>query len=144
MNMPVTKSRSWMERHVALVVVLLVGVIGVTLVLCAGGLVAMVFHMMRSSPAYTMAMQRLNEESAIMRRLGEPIEPGWLMTGNVTTSDEAGQANMRVPLKGAKESAEVFIEAVKRAGQWKLTYLAVQFENDEAGKRVVVVEREER
>ncbi|MHB1157815.1 MAG: cytochrome c oxidase assembly factor Coa1 family protein [Phycisphaerales bacterium] len=142
--MPVAKSRTWMERHVALVVVMLIGVVGVTLVLCAGGLVAMVFHLMRSNPAYTMAMRRLNEEPAIMRRLGEPIEPGWLMTGSTSVSGEAGQANMRIPLKGAKESAEVFIEAVKRAGQWKLTYLAVRFEKDAEGKRVVIVEREER
>ena len=91
MNASLPVRRPWLERHVVGVIVILLGVIGLTVVLCCGGLVALMFHLASNGPVYTLAMRRLNEEPALMQRMGEPIEPGWLMSSSISIHNDEGE-----------------------------------------------------
>jgi hypothetical protein len=95
-----------------------------TAVLFASG----IFSMMRSSEVYTTAMQRATSNPTIVEALGTPIEPGWYLTGEMTTSAESGTANLVVPIHGPKGEADLHINAEKVDGQWRYAALLVDIE----------------
>ncbi len=73
-------------------------------------------------------MQRATSNPTIVEALGTPIEPGWYLTGEMTTSAESGTANLVVPIHGPKGEADLHINAEKVDGQWRYAALLVDIE----------------
>ncbi|WP_368563095.1 cytochrome c oxidase assembly factor Coa1 family protein [Pseudoxanthomonas sp. UTMC 1351] len=89
---------------------------------------AFVFGMMKSSEPYREAVARATANPQIVQALGEPIESGYFVQGNISTQGTTGEANLAIPLKGPKGSAKVYVDASQSAGRWEYKTLVVQIE----------------
>lgn len=99
------------------------------------GILALVFGAMKSSGPYQHAMARAQADPAVTAALGTPIQAGWLVQGNFSSNGPDGEANLSIPLDGAKADGTLFVVAKKHAGEWHYETLAV---NVEGGERIVL------
>jgi hypothetical protein len=92
------------------------------LLLCLGvctGLVAFVFELLKSSEPYSESLRRAQAHPDVVAALGEPIEPGWLVTGEVRLNNDAGHARLSYTVSGPRGSAAIAVIAVKDRGLWE-------------------------
>lgn len=86
------------------------------------GFVAAIFLVvmgaMRTSDAYQIAMSRARQHPAVIDALGEPIEVGWFVSGNINVNGASGEAELSVPLSGPQGSGTLYIVADKVVGEW--------------------------
>ena len=122
---PPVRTPGWWQRHwrwaVPLLSVFSIGVFAGIIALFMSAL----FGAMRSSDVYTTAMQRMRADPQVVAALGTPIEPGWYLTGNMSTSGTSGKADLQIPISGPKGEGDLYIAAKKSAGQWTYSTLVV-------------------
>ena len=78
-----------------------------------------VFGFMRSSEVVQEAVRRASEHPAVVDALGRPVEPRWWLTGSIQINGPSGHASLAIPLKGPKGAGTLYVEAFKRAGEWR-------------------------
>lgn len=122
---------SWLSRNAKVAIPL--GCLGVVLLfgLFVGGVLTFVFSMFRSSEPYQQAMERARRNPQVVAALGTPIEPGWLMTGNLNESGASGEAELSIPISGPKGKGTIFVSARKSAGKWEFRALIVELDGGE-------------
>jgi hypothetical protein len=128
METPTEKPRAdnrWKWAVAAVVVVALLGLLS---------LFGFVFALLRNSDAARLAIAKAEESPALIERIGQPMQAGWLVTGNVESNPASGQAALVIPLSGPKGAGKLYVEAHKRAGQWQLDLL--QFAPDGSAERL--------
>jgi hypothetical protein len=105
-----------------------------SLVVVAGAVVAAIaylaFGSIKSSYPYQEAMTRTRSNADAIRELGEPIESGWLVSGNIQITDSSGRADLSIPVSGPKKSGKVYVLATKRMGNWNLSALELEIEGE--------------
>lgn len=127
----------WMEHNWKWAVpTALVGLLGLFAVF-ATALVLFIFSIIKSSGAYTMALERVQASPAVQEQLGRPIEAGWYVMGNVNVSGASGYASLSFPVSGPTGAGTVLVEAQKRRGEWVFEYLGVDVEG--RGARIVLI-----
>jgi hypothetical protein len=89
------------------------------------GFMAAVMAFIKSSDAYTGAMDRLGTAPAVVEAIGTPIKGGFLVSGNISTSGSFGAADLTIPISGPKGSAWVSLFALKRLGVWHFERMIV-------------------
>jgi hypothetical protein len=133
--------KSWFGRNWFWVVPL--GCLG-PLVGC-GGLIAVVFSlvfgMIKSSAPYTESLAAAQADTRVQAALGQPIEPGFFVTGNINTSGSSGHADIAYEITGPQGTATVLAVADKTAGTWTFTTLEVQ--PGGSGERIDLLESKE-
>jgi hypothetical protein len=92
-------------------------------------LVFVVFGAIKRSDVYKGALHRAQSDPRVIAALGEPIEPGFLVTGNVHVDTRSGDAEINFPISGPKQKAKVHAVATLENGQWKYETLTVTPEN---------------
>jgi hypothetical protein len=102
------------------------------------GLVALLLGAMKASGPYRYAVERAQNDPAVVAALGAPIEPGWFVQGNVSVSGAGGAADLAIPLRGTRTRGTVYVVAGKRAGEWRYQTVAV---NVHGGQRIVLEEK---
>jgi cytochrome oxidase complex assembly protein 1 len=109
-----------------------VGCLSIVAVVCA--VVAagayFVFGTIKSSDVYQQALAKARSNQAVVGELGEPIEPGWLVSGTISVRDDSGNADLRIPVSGPKKSGAVYATAIKKQGKWDITALEVEIEGE--------------
>ena len=110
---------------VTLVCMLLLGVGAIALI------VALVFGSIKSSAPYTKALAQAKTDQAVIAELGTPIEAGWYVTGNISTSGQDGNADLSIPIHGPNKSGTLRVSALKSAmaegmSDWKITKLELE------------------
>jgi hypothetical protein len=126
--MSTPSERGWWSRNWTWVVP--VGCLA-PLVVCCGGiglLVTFVFGAIKSSEPYREAVARTRASPALQAELGQPIQPGFLPTGSISTAvnvpgGETGHADLSIPVSGPKGAATLRVVAEKLDGEWKYTTL---------------------
>jgi len=93
-----------------------------------GGILTLVFGAMKNSDAYKHAVTVATHDPQVIRELGDPIEPGFLVSGSISVSGPSGEAKLSIPLKGRIHNGTVFVEATKSAGLWNYQILVVEIE----------------
>jgi hypothetical protein len=91
----------------------------------AAGIVFFVFGLMARSDVYAHALERARSNSSVVEALGEPIEPGWYLTGSIHVNGPSGNANIAIPISGSRGAGTVYAIATKHAGAWKYELLEV-------------------
>jgi len=124
MNQPA--QRTWWNRNWKWVVP--VGCI--TPLVCCGGffgvILTIVFGAIKSSDPYKDSVARATADARVVELLGEPIEPGFFVTGNINVQNDSGDANLVIPLSGPKGSGTLHVVAEKTAGKWNNSTLEVR------------------
>ncbi|WP_313929141.1 cytochrome c oxidase assembly factor Coa1 family protein [Pseudoxanthomonas sp.] len=101
------------------------------------GIVALVFGALKSSDLYRQAVDRAKADPAVITALGEPIATGWFVQGNISVNGGSGDADLAIPLDGARADGTLYVVAEKQAGEWRYETLAV---NVDGGERIVLVD----
>lgn len=96
-----------------------------------GGIVYLVMNNFKSSPVYTRAMQAAQSDTRVVQALGEPIQPGWYVTGTIEEQGISGDATMTIPISGPRKGGTLYASARKQNGVWQFYTLAVQVDGDD-------------
>lgn len=116
---------NWWERNWKWVVPVGV-VVGVAAI--AGFVVAIllaVSGMFTHSEPYREALARARADARVVEAFGEPIEPGWGISGNINLNGPSGHADFSVPLRGASGRGTLYVTAEKETGRWHYKALEV-------------------
>jgi len=97
-------------------------------------IVGFVFGAMKSSEPYQTGLSRARAHPAVTAALGEPIAPGYLMSGSINTNGASGAADLAIPLEGSRGAATLYVVANRQAGEWHYETLVVAL--DEGGRRI--------
>jgi Cytochrome oxidase complex assembly protein 1 len=92
-----------------------------------------------NSDATKLALATATSNSALIERLGQPIQSGWLIGGSIEVTPGSGKADLSIPISGPKGKGTVYALAVKTAGVWKLTLL--QFGTDGDSNRLQLLQQ---
>lgn len=98
------------------------------IIVCGGGItliLAIVFGAMKSSDVYTEALARARASEEVIEALGEPIEPGFFVSGSIEVTGPSGNADLSIPIRGPQGSATIYVVATKTAGEWEFSTLEV-------------------
>jgi len=77
-----------------------------------------------------MSMVELRSDRQVISVLGEPIEAGWFVTGNIKLKGIEGVANMSIPVSGPKGSGTVISRSIKKDGSWVIFLLVLRVNGD--------------
>jgi hypothetical protein len=98
------------------------------------GLVFIVFGSMKQSWAYQEGVAAVQASPAARAALGEPIEGGWWVSGSVNVSGPSGEASIAFPVEGPEGRGQVYVEALRSAGEWRFQLL--ELEVSATGERI--------
>ena len=117
---------NWFKRHWIWVVP--IGCLGA--IISVGGILFacfwLVFALTRQSAVFGDAMVMVRDDRQVVAALGEPIEPGWWLLGNLQITGPSGSADLMFPISGPHGSATVYLVAEKEAGEWFFDRLEVK------------------
>ncbi len=82
-----------------------------------------VFGLLKSSDPAREALTRAKANPQLQLELGTPIEEGFIIMGNISTSNASGSANLDIPISGPNGKANLHVEASKRSGVWTYSTL---------------------
>ncbi len=113
-----------------------VGVL-VASILFVVGIFFFVTATLKSSEAYQLGVQALNDNTEAMTLLGPPVETGTAM-GNINSSTGgSGDAELSFSVTGSKAHGKIYLKAHKDMGTWRL--LGEQLEIDGRDGRIDLV-----
>lgn len=113
------------------------GCLGLVALIFAG--VAILFFgvlgIIKKSDTYTDTLALVQSHPEAIEALGEPIEVGFWMTGNVSIENGEGESSLSVPVSGPKGSGTFVVEADKASGaaNWNYTTRELRIDGDDAG-----------
>ncbi|MDN7124563.1 cytochrome c oxidase assembly factor Coa1 family protein [Pseudidiomarina terrestris] len=87
--------------------------------------------------AYDLSLAAVSKHAAVQVLLGEPIEPGFLVLGNVNISGPGGNAELQYSISGPKGEGTVFAYAIRDTGEWQLQRVVVDI--DGAHERLQII-----
>lgn len=116
--------KSWWERNWKWFVP--TGCVSILLifVLFIAGIFFGVTSMMTNSDAYKGAMTEAQKNKLVIEKLGSPIEDDGMTSGSINTTNNGGNCDLQIPIKGPKGKGTLFIVAEKR-GKWKYSEMTV-------------------
>jgi hypothetical protein len=121
---PVTDDMSDLKKGNRRVLWLTCGVFAAVFLLiflCAAfifGMMAFLFGSMKSSTPYQDAMTAVQSNADAILVLGEPIKPGFLLSGNINLNGNEGEASLQIPVSGPGGKGTVYVEAQKYDNAW--------------------------
>jgi len=99
----------------------------------------LIFSMLKGE-AYNQSLFALRENPEVIELIGSPIEPGYFISGSISTSGPNGQASIQYNISGSKSSAVVYVYASRHLGAWNLDTVVVN--SEESHKKINVISKE--
>ncbi|WP_421725566.1 cytochrome c oxidase assembly factor Coa1 family protein [Bauldia sp.] len=81
--------------------------------------------LMTNTDAYRQSMEIMRTDQRVIAVMGEPIEAGWFVTGNVSLNNDDGTSELSIPVSGPKASGRLISRATKTDGVWTVNQLAL-------------------
>jgi hypothetical protein len=116
-----SRNKKWFIPTVIVVPILLIA-------LFVGGILALVFGMMKSSEPYQHAVAAASADTRVIAQLGAPVTTGWFAGGNINISGSSGTADLSIPLNGPQRHGTVYVVARESGGVWRYQRLEVRIE----------------
>ena len=91
--------------------------------------VLLVFSVIKNLTPYKVALREASTDQRLVRLIGEPVHPGWWVTGSSEAFGPSGSASLMFPVSGPLGKANIFVEASKAAGVWSYRVLSAESEN---------------
>jgi len=92
------------------------------------GIFFFVTSLLKNSDPYQHALGEVRSNPEATAALGEPIEEGWMASGNISLNGSSGNADLAIPVSGSKSSGDIYVVATKSGGRW--TYSTLRLEVD--------------
>lgn len=106
------------------------GGILLVMILIAGGCVMFVGKTLKSAKPYTDSIVAVQQSAAAKEALGEPIVPGFMPTGNISTKNDTGEVDYSIGVSGPKGSGTIKVKGSKANGVWTYDVWELQVEGD--------------
>ena len=120
------------NKKIVVVVVSVVVVLGLLAVLFVGGIAWFALRAMGNSEAAETARTFLRNNEVLKRDIGEVKDFGWLVSGNINSTNGDGAAQLHLKVIGERKEVNATVELIYRNGrQWRVT--AASYRN-EAGE----------
>jgi hypothetical protein len=97
-------------------------------------IISFAFGIMKSTDVYKDTLAKVQADPAVIEALGSPIKDGMFFSGSTNVNGASGEANLAIPISGPKGKGTIYVAAVKSAGLWNYTILAVEI--SETKKRI--------
>ena len=110
------------KSNLGCILISIVGGFVVVGLICAGVIGAGVFGlfaMIKSSEPYTESLRRVQQSVEIQQALGEPIEAGSMVQGNINLNNDDGNADLTYSVSGPEGTASVHVVGEKSGGRWE-------------------------
>ena len=122
-----------MTNKKIVVIIVSVGVVlGLLAVLFVGGIAWFALRTMGNSEAAETARTFLRGNEVLKQDIGEVKDFGWLVSGNINTTNGDGAAQLHLKVIGERKEVNATVELIYRNGrQWRVT--AASYRN-EAGE----------
>jgi hypothetical protein len=109
----------------------------VLFVVAGGAVVALAFifavvSMIGRSEPVPQAMQRVQNDPAILDNLGAPVKRGMFVSGSVSTTGPSGHADLAIPLSGPKGKGTLYVVADESADLWNFQRLELAMDGRSA------------
>ncbi len=139
---PIPKKKGdWFSRNWKWFIPLCVIGGGVLLLSSIAVVIGLVMKIIKSSEPYQESMALVRNNNAIIQLIGEPIDEGLFVKGNIQTGGTTGSADLAIPIHGPKGEGHVYVYAVKREGIWE--YEVLRFVGGETGIAIEISRGEE-
>jgi len=102
--------------------------------------VLFVFGVIKRTDVYKDALEKVRNDQRVVAALGQPINPGFWVTGNVDANNQKGTASFDFPVSGPNGSAKVHVVAQTEGRKWEYSELVVTPSN---GQPINVLESEQ-
>lgn len=83
------------------------------------------FWALRNVGVQDEALRLAQSNPAVVEQLGEPLEIGWLMSGNISFENDSGTADYSIPIIGPDGRGKLFVVAERENGEWTFDELYV-------------------
>ena len=126
-----TRPKNWFQRHWLLV---LIGGCLALMILFAGfigAIFTVVEASLKKSDAYTQAIAQARSNPHVVEKFGQPLQPGWFISGNIQVAGPSGNADISIPISGPKAKGTIYVVAKKSAGRWHFDTLEVEAEGEQ-------------
>jgi len=113
------QQKSWFSRNWLWVVP--TGGCLLIIILFVFGIGATIFGVSKiftGSAPYEYAVELASKDVRVIELLGDPVETAGIMQGNISTTNDSGEVNIKIPLKGPKGKGSVTIKGDKVEGEW--------------------------
>lgn len=131
MNNELIEHPSWWKRNwkwvvpvggcltiiILFIALLGVGIFGVT-------------KMFTGSEPYTFALEQATNNEQVIELLGQPVETNGIMQGSINFSNNDGDADFSIPIKGPNGKGAIYVVGEKRNDTWSYTELEVRIEKN--------------
>lgn len=82
-------------------------------------------NIMRHSQIYKITLSEAERSPCVAARVGQPLTPGWLVSGNIEESDAKGSAHLSIPVRGQKGKGDLVVSGEKQSGTWRIEELVL-------------------
>jgi len=90
------------------------------------------YSMLKKSDVMQVAVERLIRDERVRMELGEPVELGWAVTGELEDGLDGGTARLEFSMRGSRRVAKVTLRAERQVGgDWKYLLLEVKSSGSE-------------
>lgn len=114
---------NWFRRNPGKAVALIAATVVAFFVLFAGSIFFFVFGLLRNSGPAKLAIARSQSNPAVVQYLGQPIRPGFFVSGSENTSGPSGHAELSIPVSGPKAKGTIYLITDKNLGLWSFSEL---------------------
>ena len=97
--------------------------IGIGLAIIGGALA--ISWMMRSTDFYKHSVDIAVNDRRVVQALGEPVQTGWWVMGEISSGGMSSEGDLRIPLKGSRGKGTLFAAGRVDAGLWTYFNLVV-------------------
>lgn len=73
-----------------------------------------------------LALEMIRQDPELVETLGEPLETGWFVTGNINSNLNGTCAIVSVPVYGSKTSGDLRMASVGRQDGWLVVYMVLE------------------
>lgn len=120
------------NKKIVVIIVSVVVVLGLLAVLFVGGIAWFALRTMGNSEAAETARTFLRSNEVLKRDIGEVKDFGWLVSGNINSTNGDGAAQLHLKVIGERKEVNATVELIYRSGRpWRVT--AASYRN-EAGE----------
>ena len=140
-QVPAGPRPDWLSRNWKWVVPVGFFAIGLVIGVFVGLAFLIVETSFQHSDCYQQALARARSSPEVLGRIGQPIAPGWLVSGSINISGPSGNADISIPISGPKGKGTIYVVAKKSAGEWSFQTLEVETEGGD--DRIDLLKRED-
>ncbi len=107
-------------------------IIIIAIAVFAGSLFVGISSIFKDSIPYKEGITLLKENQEANEVLGTPIEVSGMIKGGINVTNNDGNANFDIPVKGVKQEGTLHIIATKTNGKWSYKVIELSVSNSEA------------